>query len=133
MPLCYTAILDRGVTLMHAYGLLWLEPIEGGCEGEDAHEAGGGLFVAGRNRAPLLQPRPQPLDHVAVVVHPVGTGDGLLVALGRNGRAGPSLPDVLPEGLTAEAPVSHHPRRHSRQALQKGGRVGEFMSLPGSQ
>src|ERR671912_1185379 len=56
-------------------GLLWLEPIESGSEAEDTHEAGGGLLIAGRHRAPLFQPRPEPLHVVAIGVNPLWAGD----------------------------------------------------------
>ena len=68
------------------YGLLWLEPIESGREVEDAHEGRGGLLVAGGHGTPLLQPGPQPLDDIAVVVNPVRAGHRCLVALGRDRR-----------------------------------------------
>ena len=38
------------------------EPIEGGGEGEDAEEGLGGFFVAGCDRPPLLESRPEVLD-----------------------------------------------------------------------
>ena len=44
-----------------------LDPQQGGGEAEDAHEADGGLLIAGGDGAPLLQARPQPLDDIAVV------------------------------------------------------------------
>src|ERR671912_2634338 len=86
-------------------GLLGLEPVESGSEAEDAHEAGGGLLVAGRNRAPLFQPRPEPLHVVAIGVDPRRAGDLFLVALRGDGRARAQGPDVLANGMTAQASV----------------------------
>jgi hypothetical protein len=65
------------------------------------------------NGAPLFQPRPEPLDHGAVGVDPLRTGDGCLIARGRNGGTCAALPDVLPEGIAGVAPISHHPLRQS--------------------
>src|SRR3954467_1022708 len=116
-----------------AWGLLALDPVESGGEAEDAHEAGGGLLIAGRHRPPLFQPRPEPFDVVAIGVNPVWTGDLLLVALRGDGRTRAQGPDVLAKGVTAETPVRHHPLRHAGQALQERDRMGQLMRLPGSQ
>src|SRR4051794_2821840 len=80
-------------------GLLGLEPVESGGKAEDAHEAGGRLLVAGRNRAPLFQPRPEPLHVVAIVVDPLRTGYRGFVLLGRDRRTRTQVPDVLAEGV----------------------------------
>src|SRR4051812_1487660 len=114
-------------------GLLGLEPIESGSEAEDAHEAGGGLLVAGRDGAPLLEPCPEPLDLVAIVINPVRASDWCLVVFGRNSRTCAALPDVLAEGVTAQAPVSHHPLRHTGQAVEERDGLRQLMSLTRSQ
>src|SRR3954470_23600071 len=85
--------------------LLGLEPVEGGREAEDAHEGLGRLFIAGRNRAPLLEPRPEPLDLVAIGVDPVRTGYRGLVPLRRDRWTRTQIPDVLAKGVTGMAPV----------------------------
>src|SRR5215217_347023 len=114
-------------------GLLGLEPVESGGEAEDAHEAGGRLLIAGRNRAPLFQPRPEPLDVAAIGVDPVWTGDLFLIALRGDRRASAQAPDVLAKGVAAQAAVRHHPLRHTRQALQERDGVGQLMGLARSQ
>src|SRR4051795_13220933 len=93
--------------------LLGLEPIESGREAEDAHEGAGRLLIAGGNGAPLFQPRPEPLDVVAIGVDPLRAGDLFLVALGGDRRASAQAPDVLAKGVTAQASISHHPLRHT--------------------
>ncbi len=55
---------------------------------------------------------------VPVVVDPIWAGDGRLVALGGDRRAGTALPDALAEGMAGIAPVAHHPLRHARQAVE---------------
>src|SRR3954452_11034706 len=61
--------------------MLGLEPIESGGKAEDANKGLGSLLIAGRNRAPLLEPCPEPLHVVAIGVDPVRAGDLFLVAL----------------------------------------------------
>lgn len=63
-----------------------LEPIEEGCEADDAHEADGGFLIAGSDSAPLPEPDPEPLDLISVVVDPMRASDGRLVALRRDRR-----------------------------------------------
>src|SRR3954467_7751952 len=116
-----------------AWGLLALEPVESGGEAEDAHEAGGGLLIAGRNRPPFFQPRPEPLHVVAIVVDPLRTGHRGFVLLGRDRRTRTQVPDVLAKGVTAQASIRHHPLRHPRQALQERDRMGQLMGLARSQ
>src|SRR5215211_2244309 len=70
-----------------------LDPVHGGSHAEYTHEGASGLLIAGRNRAPLLEPGPEALDAVAVDVDPRRTGDGRLVALGRDRRACAEAPD----------------------------------------
>src|SRR5690348_5548740 len=77
--------------------LLAFDPVEGGGHAEDAHEGAGGLLVAGGDGAPLLEPGPEALDQVAVVVDVVGAGDRFLVALGRDRGPRAHVPDMLPE------------------------------------
>ena len=57
----------------------------------------GGLLVAGGDGPPLLEPGPEPLDQVAVVVDPLRAGDGRLVALRRDRGPCAHAPDVLAE------------------------------------
>src|SRR3954469_24284077 len=76
------------------------------------------VVVAGRNRAPLFELRPEPFHVVAIGVDPLRAGDLVLVALGRDRRSRAQGPDVLAKGVTAQAAVRHHPLRHPRQALQ---------------
>ena len=89
----------------------------------------GGLLIAGRDRAPLFQPRPEPFDVVAIVVDPLRTGHGGFVLLGRDRRTRAHVPDVLAEGVAAETSVRHHPLRHAGQALQERDRMGQLMGL----
>src|SRR3954454_18217521 len=112
-----------------ARGLLGLEPIESGREAEDAHEGAGRLLIAGRNGAPLFQPRPEPLHVVAIVVDPLRAGHRSFVLFGRDRRTRAQGPDVLAKGVTGMTPVRHHPLRHPGQALQKRDRMGQLMGL----
>ena len=82
------------------------------------------------NGAPLFQPRPEPLDHIAVVLSPVWAGDRRLVALGWDSWGRAPLPDVLPERMARVAPVGHDPQRHARQSVQQGDGRWELVGLP---
>src|SRR4051795_13001199 len=113
--------------------LLCLEPVESGGKAEDAHEAGGRLLIAGRNRAPLLEPSPEPLHVVAIVVDPLRTGHRGFVLLGRDRRTRTQVPDVLAEGVAAQASVRHHPFRHPRQTVQEWDGLRQLMRLARSQ
>src|SRR4051794_39406140 len=88
---------------------------------------------AGCNRAPLFQPRPEPLHVVAIVVDPLRTGHRGFVLLGRDRRTRTQVPDVLAEGVTAQASVRHHPLRHAGQALQEWDGLRQLMRLAWSQ
>src|SRR3954467_14834762 len=129
--LVHANLMARVVALL--YGLLCLEPIESGGKAEDAHEGLGRLLIAGRNRAPLLEPSPEPLHVVAIGVDPVRAGDLVLVALRGDGRASPQVPDVRAKGVAAQAAVRHHPFRHPRQTVQEWDGVRQLMGLAWSQ
>src|SRR5215204_1278538 len=88
---------------------LVLEPVESGGEAEYAHEGRGRLLVAGRNSPPLLQPGPEPLDNIAIVVDPVRTGERCFIGLGRDRRSGSQAPDVLTKGMAGVAAIRHDP------------------------
>src|SRR5215218_6667697 len=105
------------------------EPVHRCCEAEHAEESAGGLLVAGGDGAPLLQPRPEILDEVAVVVDPCRAGDLLLIALGRDRRTRAHVPDVLAESMRSEAAVAHDPKRRLRQTVQEAGRERQLMGL----
>src|SRR5215212_4098677 len=109
--------------------MLGLEPVESSGEAEDAHEAGGGLLIAGCNRAPLLEPSPEPLHVVAIGVDPVRAGDLVLVAPRGDGRASSQGPDVLAKGVAAQAAVRHPPFRHPGQTVEEWNRMGQLMRL----
>src|SRR3954453_15135132 len=117
----------------HRDVVLGLEPIESGRKAEDTHEGAGRLLIAGGNGAPLFQPRPEPLDVVAIGVDPLRAGDLFLVALGGDRRASAQAPDVLAKGVTAQASISHHPLRHTGQAVEERDGMREFMGLTRSQ
>src|SRR5215217_4359991 len=89
------------------------EPVHRCCEAEHAEEGAGGLLVAGGDGAPLLQPGPEALDKVAVVIDPGRAGDLLLIALGRDRRT-----------------RAHVPERCLRQTVQQAGRRRQFVRLP---
>ena len=110
-----------------------LEPIEGGCEEEDAYEADGGLLVAGGDGAPLFEPGPEALDLIAVVVDPIRAGHGRFVALRRDRRPSAHTPDVLAKDVAGVAAVPHDPFGHPRQLVEQGNSVREFMGLTGRQ
>src|SRR5512133_922208 len=66
---------------------------------------------------------------IAIVINPVRASDWRLVVFGRNSRTCAALPDVLAEGVTAKAAITHHPLRHPGQALQERDGMGQFMRL----
>ncbi len=121
------------VTELLVQGVSSLEPIEGGGEVEDAHEADGGLLVAGGDGAPLLEPGPEALDLVAVVVDPIRAGHGRFVALRRDCRPSAHVPDVFAKDVAGIAAVSHDPFGHPRQLIEQGNSVREFIGLTGRQ
>ena len=77
------------------------EPIGSSGEAEDAEEGVRGLFVACGNGTPLLEPCPEVLDEVAVVVDPLRAGDGRVGTPGRDGGPCAQVPDALAKGQTA--------------------------------
>ncbi len=114
------------------YGLLALDPVESGREVEDVHERRGDPLIVCHDGSPLLEPGPEPLHLVPVVVDPVWAGDGCLVALGGDRWAGTARPDALAQGTAGIAPDAHHPLRHARQAVEERDGMGKFLSLTGS-
>src|SRR3954469_20812615 len=66
---------------------LLLDPVHGGGHAEHTHEGAGGLLISGRNRMPLLEPRPETLDPIAISVDPRRAGHGRFATLGRDRRA----------------------------------------------
>ena len=110
-----------------------LEPIEGCGEAEGTHEADGGLLVAGGDGALLLEPSPEALDLVAVVVDPARAGDGRLVAPRRDRRPCAHVPDVLTKGVAGVATVPDDTLGHARKLVEQRNRMGQFMGLTGRQ
>ena len=92
-----------------------------------------GLLVACGDRPPLLEPGPQVLDAVAVVVDPPRAGHGCFALLGRNGRAGAHTPDMLAKAMAAVAPIRHHPAWDPGQCVQQRHRLRQLVRLPGRQ
>src|SRR4051794_20119410 len=89
---------------------VWLlDPVHGGGHAEHAHEGAGGLLVAGGDGAPLLEPRPETFDPIAVVIDPWRTSDIRLVVLGRDRGTGAEGPDEVAEGMAGVAAVGHDP------------------------
>src|SRR5215212_6299163 len=66
---------------------------------------------------------------VAMIVDPVRTGHRGFVLPGRDCRTRAQGPDVLAEGVAAQASVRHHPLRHPGQALQERDGLRQFMRL----
>ena len=130
-------ILPNRLPPTPSWNLLWLEvfldPVEGGGEAEDAHEGSGGFLIAGCDGAPFLEARPQALDAVAIVVDPARAGHGRLVALGRDRRPGALVPDELAERVRGIAFVADDPSRDIRQAIDQILGQGEFVGLTWSQ
>lgn len=110
-----------------------LQPIEGCGECKNAHEAGGGLPVSGGDGAPLIEPGPEALDLIAVVVDPVRAGDGRLVALRRDRGSRAHIPDVLTKGVAGVATAPDDPLGHARKLVEQRNRMGQFMGLTGRQ
>src|SRR4051812_46244163 len=81
--------------------------------------------MGGPHRPPLFEPRPEPFHVVAIVVDPLRTGHRGFVLLGRDRRTRTQGPDVLAEGVTAQASVraaTHFgtPGRRSRSGTAWG-------------
>ena len=109
-----------------------IEPIVCCGEAEDAEEGTRGLFVAGGDGAPFLQPRPEVLDEVAVVVDPLWAGDRRVGALGRDGGPRAQVPDALAKGIGGEArSPTIHPGTSGRQPSSPGAR-GSSCACPGA-
>ena len=110
-----------------------LDPVYGCGHAEHAHKGAGGLLVAGRDGAPLLEPRPKALDAVAVLVDPRRAGHGGLVALGRDRRAAAEAPDEFAEGMAGIAAIGHDPKGNDGKGGQQQWRQRQFVRLPGRQ
>src|ERR1700712_1630750 len=117
-------------TAVCSKGLLAFDPVDSCSQAEDAHEGVGGLFVAGGDGAPFLEPGPEPLDLVAMGVDPVWAGYGRLVLLGRDRGPRAQVPDVLAEAMAAVATVGDHPAGYAWQLLEKGHGMRQFVRLP---
>ena len=65
-----------------------------------------GILIAGRNRAPLFQPRPEPLHVIAIVVDPLRTGRRGFVLLGRDRRTRTQVPTCSRKALRLLKPRS---------------------------
>jgi hypothetical protein len=87
----------------------------------------------GGDRAPFLQPTPEPLDAVTVHVDPGGASHGRLVAPGWERRARAAVPDVLAEGVRGVAAVAHDPSRHVGRAAERTWRQRQLVRLTGRQ
>lgn len=70
------------------------------------------------------------LDLIAVIVDPVGAGDGGLVALRRDRGARTHVPDVNAEGVTDVAAISDDPLGHAWQLVEQPSRMRQFVSVP---
>ena len=82
------------------------------------------VFVADGDGAPFLEPGPEALDLVPVVVDPVRAGDGRLVALGRDRGPRTYVPDVLTKSVAGVAPVPDDPIGHAGQVTEQWNRMG---------
>jgi len=51
------------------------------------------------------------------------------MALGRDRRTCTYLPDVLAEGMAGVAAITDNPPGHTRQPVEQGNRMGQFMGL----
>jgi hypothetical protein len=112
-----------------AEGLSALDPVAGSRRAEDAHEGACGLFVPCNDGTPLLQPRPQSLDPIAICVDPGRARRLLLVPSGRDHRTCPQVPDGLAKRVAAAATVGDHPPRRPGQLAQQRDGLGQFMLL----
>jgi hypothetical protein len=83
------------------------------------------------NGSPLLQPGPEPLNHIAVVVDPGGAGGRYLIGLGWDERPSTQAPDVLAEAVAGIATIRHNPAGHTGQLLQERDGLRQFMRLTG--
>ena len=91
-----------------------------------------GLVVASGNRAPFLQPGPEVLDEMAVVVDPLWAGHRRIGAPGRDGGACAQVPDALATGIAGEAPLTDNPSGHLRQTAEQPWGKRQFTRLPGA-
>jgi hypothetical protein len=107
-----------------------LDPVERGAEAEDAGGAGGGPLLACRDRTPLLEPGPEPLDQVAVL----GTKSGQATAssLRLVGIAGLALRERTRSRKAPEL----WPRSRTTQSGTDGSRsssaIGSSCTWPGA-
>ncbi len=106
--------LNSKLPLLRCYSLLALNPAESGGEAENANEGACGLLVASCNGSPLLEPRPEPLDLVAVGIDLLRARYGCLVALRLDGGPRAHAPDVLAKAMACcsrdpRPPTSAHP------------------------
>jgi hypothetical protein len=81
-------------------------------------------FVARSDGSPFLEPGPEPLDLVAVVVDPLWTSHGCLVALGRDRRPRTHPPDALPEDMACVASITKRPTSAQWPGVRARGRHG---------
>ncbi len=89
-------------------------------------------LVAGRDRAPLLEPCPEALNPVAVSIGPVRAGYGCLLALGRDSQEGSDAPDALAKGVAGVTPVRHDPAGAPGNWSSKGAAWGNSCACSGA-
>jgi hypothetical protein len=106
-----------------------LKAIKGGRETEAALKAERGHFIVGCDGTPFLEPRPEVLDLVAVVVDPISAADRRFVKLGRDHRACSNVPDVPAAGVAVETPIPNDPLGHTCKLIEQGTGVRQFLSL----
>src|SRR5215217_388025 len=100
---------------------------------QDREEGARLLLGAGRDRTPLFEPVPHPLDPLPVHIDPVRAVDGSLSAPGRDGRSGAQLPDRRSQRVRRVATIGYDPAGDGGQKLEEIEALWRLAGLPGGE
>src|SRR5215210_7200181 len=98
---------------------------------QDREEGARLLLVAGRDRTPLFEPVPHPLDTLPVHIDPVWAVDGSLSAPCRDGWSGAQLPDRRAQRVRRVTAIRHDSARNPRQKVEEIEALRCLAGLPG--
>src|SRR5215212_2850329 len=100
---------------------------------QDREERARLLLVAGRDRTPLLQPVPHPLNTLPVHIDPVWAVDGSLIAPCRDGRSGAQFPYRRAQRVRRVAAICHNPAWDGGQKVEQIEALWRLAGLPGGE
>ncbi len=100
---------------------------------QDREERARLLLGAGRDRTPLLQPVPHPLDTLPVHIDPVWAVDGSLIAPCRDGRSGAQLPSRRAQRVRRGAAIGHTPAGDGGSKVEESEALWRLAGLPGGE